>query len=761
MKRLISIFLAMLMLAGTLSIGTFAAQEFVNDETFTIGNADDSADGKVNGQDAYMIKSYLAGKSYAIGTICLDAADFNADGTVNATDAYYLRCMLAGKMNASDFENGKQIYRLTVAKNDISEYSIVVPEGYTDEKNAYYSAEILQHYISVATGIELPILNDGTVPEKAIVIHDVDRRSELGEKLGSEGYKYDVTDGVLNIYGTYRGNMYAVYEILESYLGFRFYDHFYVFLYKHRTVDIPEGTSVELLPEIKFRFCRQNVAYGGTNYYFPMRQNGSQIIGYDEERYGWKYGPNGYNAHSYAYYWKYGTGIMPPDDGTMTLEERYVAKYESGEFKDYLTWQPCASNDTVYNTLFTGMLDHLARMENWGKDCYAFTTTAKHLVEEGEKSVSFSINDNENYCTCRFCNLTANGKKDSKTGEWTTLPEGYSGLYVKLANRAARDIQEFYPGMRVHTILYNHAIPSTVKPDKNLIVFYCGQGCNNHYINSGECTGLGQLGKESNNFTAESLKAWGELCAETGAEMWYWYYGVTYYFYLVSLPCVFNIYYDYKFLFEECNVKGIYYEGLNNLCYNFENLKAYMSVKMDWEPHMTYEQYIEYMKEFLYMYYGPGYEKVYEFIEMENTAGDECGTCFVSNFDRPGDMYSYAYIDEHYEYMRQLLSDAIDMCESLDRVKRDMYVRRLEILRICFDFLGLSSSYDRMYVNGDEASRALYEERYTYMYNGIIEYNIQVFLDPNQYDLPDTIDFTVNPMTQIYGFGSRREGVTP
>ena len=243
--------------------------------------------------------------------------------------------------------------------------------------------------------------------------------------------------------------------------------------------------------------------------------------------------------------------------------------------------------------------------------------------------------------------------------------------------------------------------------------------------------------------------------------MWYWYYGVTYYFYLVSLPCVFNIYYDYKFLFEECNVKGIYYEGLNNLCYNFENLKAYMSVKMDWEPHMTYEQYIEYMKEFLYMYYGPGYEKVYEFIEMENTAGDECGTCFVSNFDRPGDMYSYAYIDEHYEYMRQLLSDAIDMCESLDRVKRDMYVRRLEILRICFDFLGLSSSYDRMYVNGDEASRALYEERYTYMYNGIIEYNIQVFLDPNQYDLPDTIDFTVNPMVQIYGFGSRREGVTP
>ena len=101
------------------------------------------------------------------------------------------------------------------------------------------------------------------------------------------------------------------------------------------------------------------------------------------------------------------------------------------------------------------------------------------------------------------------------------------------------------------------------------------------------------------------------------------------------------------------------------------------------------------------------------------------------------------------------------MCESLDRVKRDMYVRRLEILLICFDFLGLSSSYDRMYTYGDEDSRALYEERYTYMYNGIKRYGIIVYFDPNQYDLPDTIDFTVNPMTQIYGFGSRRPDVTP
>ena len=753
MKKTVSAVLAMLMLAGTLTVG-IGAQTFVYDETFTVGNADASADGKANGQDAYMIKSYVAGKPYALESICLDAADMNADGVVNATDAYYLKCLLAGKMDVSDFENGKQIYRLTVGKNDISEYSIVVPEGYTEKKNAHYAAEILQRYIRIATGYEPPILNDGTLPEKAIVIHDIERSTELGQRLGTEGYIYEVTDGVLNIYGTYRGNMYAVYEILENYLGFRFYDDEYTFSYKHRTVDIPDGTSVEVQPKLKFRYCGQNVTRGNKNYYFPARQNGTQINGYAEERYGYKYGPHGPNAHSYAYYWRYGTGTMPPDDGTMTLEERYQAKFDSGEVKNEYNWQPCASNDTVYNTLFTGMLDNLRRLENWGMDCYAFTTKEKHLVEEGQKSVSFSLNDNEKYCPCRYCNMKANGKMDKNTGEWITPPEGYSGVYVDLANRAARDIQEYYPGMRVHTILYNHDIPSTVKPDKNLIVFYCGQGCNNHFINSGECTNLGQLGKENNIKTAASLKAWGELCKETGAEMWYWYYGVTYAYYLVSLPCVFNIYYDYKFMYEECNVRGIYYEG-GGRTYNFETVKAYMSTKMEWEPDMSYEQYIAYLKEYLYMYYGDGYEKIFEFIEMENTAGDLCGTCFVSNFDRPGDMYSYAYIDEHYEYMRQLL------CDALEAADRDEYRQRIRILLICFDFLGLSSSYDRMYTDGDEASRALYEQRYTDMYNGIKNYGLQVFSDPSTYSLPNEIDFTVNPMTQIYERGSRRPDVTP
>ena len=105
--------------------------------------------------------------------------------------------------------------------------------------------------------------------------------------------------------------------------------------------------------------------------------------------------------------------------------------------------------------------------------------------------------------------------------------------------------------------------------------------------------------------------------------------------------------------------------------------------------------------------------------------------------------------------MRTLLTTA------LDKAEREEQKERIRVMIICFDFLGLSSSYDRMYTNGDAASRTLYEQRYTDMYNGLVSRNMKIFPDDSVYSLPKSIDFTVNPMTQFYVKGSLRSGVTP
>jgi len=66
-----------------------------------------------------------------------------------------------------------------------------------------------------------------------------------------------------------------------------------------------------------------------------------------------------------------------------------------------------------------------------------------------------------------------------------------------------------------------------------------------------------------------------------------------------------------------------------------------------------------------------------------------------------------------------------------------------------------------MYVSGDAESKAAYEERYTEFYNYVSDNHIVIFSEPSYYSVPDSVDFTINPMTQFYEYGSRRTGVTP
>ncbi len=746
MKKLLSVCLALVMLVGSLSSLSSAAlnvdQHLDYDDTFDLGDL--NGDGEIDMKDSNLLKSYILGREGAEDAINTDAADLAADGVINSKDSYYLKAVMVESITTDELGDNKQIAKLTIGGVDISEFSIYAPtpEG-SNDNNATYAAEIARKYIRVATRVDLQI-KTGEPEGHAIVFNSVPRASDFGDELGEEGYTYKVENGSLYIYGTYRGNMYAIYEILENYLGYRFYDSDYTFIYKTRTVDIPEGLDREIfIPAMRFRYCGGVRGGNAEVYYFPSRMNGTQVNGYSEDFYGSLYGPQFINAHSFGYYWRMSLGTMPDDD-SMKLNDRYNAKIADGEKKwaadpklDEYNWQPCATSESSYKKLFEGMIDTIRMIdEGWNHYFYQFRTTQREKVVYGQKSISFSLCDNESYCTCSKCRVKA-------------ASEGASGLYIDLANRAVRDLQTYdngkYAGLRVHCILYNHAIPKTVRPDKNLIVFYCGQGCNNHYLGTDDCgTCMGQLNKENNVITTESLKAWGEMCKETGAEMWYWYYGVTYHYVLVGMPNILNFYYDIKFLYNEANVRGIYYES-GGRSYNFRKLKEYLAMKMMWEPTMSFDKYCDYMKEYLYMYYGDGYEQLFQYILMQNDAGKSCGTCFISNFDRPGDMYSPSYMRANYEEMRKLLSTALDMAEKPE------HIDRLKTLLYLFDFLGLSYVYHDWYTNGTEETRALYEQRYTEMWNYVRSKNFDAFDDSGYYYFPSTINFDICPIVQVYG----------
>ncbi|MBE6715099.1 MAG: DUF4838 domain-containing protein [Ruminococcaceae bacterium] len=753
MKKVLSVVMLISMLVSSLGILVSArdvdvTQKFRVDDSFALGDVNE--DGTVDAKDAlYMTANVKGLEGYDMNP---EASDFTAEGEFDAKDLYYIKLCLSGAASPADYGDELSLYKLTIAGNDLSEYSFVVPEGEREDSNIWFAYRAFYKYIAKATGVELPLSYVTSSTEYGIYFNNIELNSEYGQQLGVEGYKYEVVDGNLNIYGTYRGNMYAVYEILEEYLGYRFYSCDETFMYKTRFADIPEGAFEEHVPKIVFRFCGQTFTNGHEpGYYLARKMNGTQIYRNGDMFFGTQTGPQFINAHSFGYYWSMATGIMPPDDGTKTLSQRYQEKHDSGFVQNELAWNPCASlldnEESDYQVLFTGFRETIDMLVNaWGREFY---------LEEGISSMSFSICDNQNYHTCRFCTQTALGNE--KKG---VPAEGYSGLYINMVNRAAVDIQQYYPGMKVYTILYNYDIPETVRPNEHLIIMYCGAGCDNHILNVEECyPDGGQLDPDGdgkglyNTNNRLALLAWGQFCKESGAEMWYWIYPVTYHYYLCCSPMIPNYYYNMKFLVEECNVTGFYYEG-GGRTYSFESLKAYICSKMMWEPDMSYEQYNEYIKEYLYLYYGDGYEELFEYIQMQTEAGDQCGTCWVNNFDRPGDMYSYEYLAENYEYMRALLTTA------LEKAKNPEQARRVETLIMCCDFMGLSASYDDMYTNGDEESRKVYEERYTWMYDYIDANDFDIF-SSDIYVLPEVCDFSINPMTQFYEEGSRRPGVTP
>ena len=665
--------MATLFICSVITLGA-SAQSFIFDDSFTLGDV--NGDGNVDSKDAYIIKANVVGISVDGQKFITDAADLNADGDIQSKDAFYLKASFAEVLDLSSLENGYNVAAFKIGGFGIEEFCIVLPDGTTNKENIHFAATELSDYVKTATGYTLDICvgSENATKPHAIVFNKVEYDSQLGEELGYEGYKMNFADGNLNIYGTLRGNMYCVYDILEKYLKFNFFSVEETFLKKSRCVSIPADIDETVVPALSYRFVQQSFGSSSfTSRYLPMKINGTQIYHHEEDyKYGLLTGPLFINAHSFGYYWRMATGyhkqylkgVSPAE----LLDDLHKNAYLHGVDKDSnnsdwngTPWQPCASSQEDYNIEFEGLLQTIAMIQTWG-----------HKFLETTSIMSFSPCDNlGGLCKCRYCLAKANGGeitvspsvKESLlrnyTGEYTEngkkvmfYKERYSGTYVDFTNRAAYDITHeekkyytgvhkdddgnqytvdlgeiptTYEGLSLMTITYDLYIPETVKPAENIILMFCGQGCNQHYMGTGEC-GDNKTVVTNPYYTREytnagpdgtdyALSEWAKLCHSTGAKLWFWYYPVTYAFPMAPTPCVTNIYKDIKWLVNEAHLDGICYEG-GGENYSFENLKAHIAATVLWHTDMTDEEYEQLVKDYLYYYYGDGYEYIYTYLQL-------------------------------------------------------------------------------------------------------------------------------------------------
>ncbi len=801
MKRAISVILVLLMLSSCLTVGAFALTETETlpiraDDTYTPGDV--NRDGAVNALDAQILKTHVLDGN---AEISVDAADLNADTYANARDVLCMKAIFAEVKSLSDYDNGEYIYSFKIAGEDISGFDFILPAD-TDAKNsnAYLSAEIFRTYIEKATGYAPEIVMGESSKPHGIYYHQYEYDSEeaLALDLGLENYIYKTENGDLHIYASVRGSMYATYELIEKYLGFRFFNANYTFVYRHRAVNIPEDLYVFHEMPIEFRFIGAPNGNGSTKFQtrIAYREN-SAISELDcNKQQGYSVGMHFIAGHSFGYYKGIQAAELPEGDADLRtrLRQKYNTGLEMIPDSDALTWQPCASSDEEYYRMFNGLLEVTEMLQNNASHNYT-----DEKAKLSQYSMTFSINDNLYACTCKTCNAKINGtatklnsatKKTvnaNYTGEYTVLSDGkyqfekesISGLYLDLMNRAVKEIRteyhgydyeygeegdfttlyrvddgvrKVYPDIHLNSILYDHTLPESVMPEANLQLIYVSHGCNNHFLGSGDCGDNLTPNNDSNKTDEYVIPIWAERCKAAGSSLWYYSWGVSYGCHTAPAPNVMDFYWNAKYLYEN-GVTGICYEGgggcpgsISGRQANFEGLKTYLVSVMSTYPTISYEEFCGKVKEYLYMYYGKGYEEIWQYLQLQTECGD-AAPCWINNHGRPFDLYEPSVVKEKYAEMRGLLDTAVEKAQD------DFTRNNCRDLYVSCDFLGLSVYYNDWYVNGTAAEKQLYIDRYTEWYEYMLENGYTV---KSGVRLPATIDFSDDPVALLNGTTSWR-----
>lgn len=679
MKKYISvlIFAAALIFASATAV---SAGFFDSD----VGDSDNS--GEINTRDVLTVRKYLGDCLPETQYIDLDASDVDADGMISSRDVLLIRKGLADIIDIYDeFGNVNSEYpvkRMTVCGIALADYKILIPEDSNDNIDVF--SQKLSGYLFDLTGVSLQVtdVDDGSP------MIEIRPDTEDLYSLGDEGYLIETVEERVIIHGgVKRGCMYGILDFLREYAGFDFSrDATNMGSWKRVTVEV--GIHDSWVPAFSYR-CVRVPGYSGTNlesYLIPHKTNAiesSELLA--SSRYGNGLGRTYTNAHSFE-----------------TLIESCDAYHN-----------PCLTDESIYLECVDNVLALIEQRAAWG-----------YNIGEEMNQISCSLNDTTHYCACTDCKSSA-------------LEESsFAGPLIRFVNRVAETVYAEYPEIDIFTIAYYEfrIPPVNVVPAENIVICYCWGGCNNHTLGSGECTDESHYDiNYNNNLDEKYFIGW----AEKTDKLYCWYYTTSFIFHLAPSPNVYNIYDDISWLYNH-GATGVFAEGGGNN--TFEGLKGYLCAKMEENPLMSREEYMDNVCIYLKNTYGDGWEYMLEYLDMQDEASTYVG-CFVNNYEMPFDTYGRSYMAENYEKMEQLFDSAYAMA------KTDAERQAIRKTSVHMYFLCLSATYESHYVNGTENERSDWEYDYKYKF---YRYAKETGVSVGSGVFPATNDITASPMSMWY-----------
>lgn len=456
-----------------------------------------------------------------------------------------------------------------IAGQRLSEFSIYVG---SDGVCASYAAEQLRRYVKSAFGYSLDIVSNKRDGKQIVLCVDggKDEDGFCGFYEGGNFYLKGKSERAL---------LYAVYDFLERFIGWRFFAAEMQFkgvetgaymrrcekLMQPRYSEITETTRYEETPGILFRdfyghatvdedWCAKNKINGD----IWRLKNTPDYMGGAE-----RFADDG--GHTFF--------KLLPYDKYFEAHPEYFSLV-NGKRIGGSEGQICLSCEGALQEIIKNVKEILRKNPN-------------------AKYVSVSQNDNNNWCECDECL-----KKEKEIG--------LGGLLFGFVNRVAEALEEEFPNVKVHTFAYDMTAQNcNVTLHKNVVLQYCLRSCRGHDLSDPSC--------KLNVVISNSLKKLSASCQE----LFIYDYISSEAHLLQFMPDIFRLKEKMKF-FADCKVRGIYSEmdifNQNSPC--MEELRAYVYAKLMWNPHMSDEEYNSHIDEFLQGYYGKGWKHLRRFLEI-------------------------------------------------------------------------------------------------------------------------------------------------
>jgi Domain of unknown function (DUF4838)/Glycosyl hydrolases family 2, sugar binding domain/Glycosyl hydrolase family 67 N-terminus len=447
-------------------------------------------------------------------------------------------------------------------------YDIII-NGNETSKTERYAAEELSQFLKQRTTAVFPVRTDKQITAgKHIFIGDSSELRRLIpdlhlDSLENEGYVIKTVGNNLILAGKQgRGSLYAVYGFLEDYLGCRWFTPEVSKIPRIRDLTIPSLDN-KFNPLLEYREVYYYEAFNSTwaarnrlngNFHKLSAKQGGKI-----------------NYHN---------GFVHTCKRYVSVKDYYKTHPEYFSLKNgkriKKNGQLCLSNQDVLDIVIKKMRKNLRKVK---------ASKSKDLI------ISFSQNDNPNYCECPNCLAIA------------TKEGSQSGPIIHFVNQMADAIKDEFPNLAIDTLAYTYSRkpPKHVRPRQNVIVRLCdAECCFSHPLESKDCS--------YNVAFAKDLKAWSAICDR----IYVWDYVVNFSHFLMPYPNLRVLKTNLQFFINN-GVRGVFEQGNRSGWGEFSQLKSYLLAKLLWNPSSDIEKHTD---EFLEAYYGAAAPFIKNYIDL-------------------------------------------------------------------------------------------------------------------------------------------------